>query len=254
MALLTQIRTKKSDPAQTGSAAAAPWRVWVLFAILIFASINAWNRISHHHSPGCLAYRPAPGLVLVAHGAGGMPDRMYPNSISALDRSYADGLRVFEMDFHELPFGQIRTGHDMIDVLDPRGAWLSDVIAWFRRHPDARLITDMKTDNISGLTIIAREAPDLRRRIAPFMYQESEYAAVRALGFLPPVFALFANHDPDWLAFANGHAFTAVTWRHDEPGGLPPIHHPIIVHTLDSAPNIPGAWGVITNCLTPAKG
>jgi hypothetical protein len=59
------------------------------------------------------------------------------------------------------------------------------------------------------------------------MYQKSEYAAVRALGFLPLVFALFANHGPDWLSFANGHAFTAVTWRHDEPGGAadPPPDH-----------------------------
>lgn len=83
--------------------------------------MNAWNGISRHRSPGCLAYRPAPGPVLVADGAGGMPDRMYPNSISALDRSCADGLRVFEMDFHDLPFGQIRTGHDMIDGWIRRG-------------------------------------------------------------------------------------------------------------------------------------
>lgn len=183
-----------------------------------------------------------------------MPDRMYPNSIAALNRSYADGLRVFEMDFHQLPFGLMRAGHDPSDLIDPREAWLSQVLSWMRGHPDTRLVVDMKTDNVKGLKLIAGEAPDLRQRIIPLVYTETEYAAVRAIGLSLPIYALFHREDADWLAFANSHDFAAVALSGERIDQIPKVHHPVIVYTYDVMVKAPGASAVVTNCMVPAKG
>jgi hypothetical protein len=210
--------------------------------------------VKDHHGPGCSAYEPVPGRLLIAHAAGGLQDRLYANSIEALDLSYAHGLRVFEMDFHELPFGFITAGHDPIDVLDPREARLSQVIAWMRRHHGTRLIVDMKTDNVRGLTRIAAEAPDLKARLTPFVYTNKEYDAVRGVGLSLPVYALFRHIDPDWLAFANTHAFAAVSVPREQFPQIPQIHHRVIVYTLDRLKDlvgVPVSAAVITNCMIP---
>jgi hypothetical protein len=233
------------------------WQTLLLGVLVIAGGVHAFRSVAYRHAPGCAAYHPVAGVVLIAHAAGGMPDRMYANDIAALDRSYAHGFRIFEMDFHELGFGIIRTGHDPSDLLDPRGAWMSEVLAWLRRHPGTRLITDMKTDNVHALTAVAAEAPDLRDRILPFVYRKSEYAAVRALGFPRPVFAVFANHDPDWLAFANDHAFAAVALPHRFAGDVRLIRHPTIMYTFDVVPAGMGLAALMTDCLVPtlpAKG
>lgn len=232
----------------------ARWRPWLLGALVVLMGANAAYRVATKHAPGCAAYRPVSGRMLIAHAAGGMPDRMYANSIAALDRSYANGLRTFEMDFHQLPFGLMRAGHDPSDVIDPREAWLSQVLEWMRHHPDARLIVDMKTDNVAGLKLIAAEAPDLRHRIIPLVYTEGEYAAVRAVGLSLPIYALFHQEDPDWLAFANSHDFEAVALSEQRIDQIPKVHHPVIVYTYDVMLKAAGARGVVTNCMVPAKG
>lgn len=229
------------------------WRVWVLAGLVVVCGGNTARQIATQHTPGCSFYRPVTGRLLIAHAAGGLPDRKYPNSIEALDRSYAHGLRVFEMDFHQLPFGLMRAGHDMTDVLDPREAWLSQVLAWLRRHPDTRLIVDMKTDDVRGLALIAAQAPDLRGRIIPFVYHKAQYAAVRSLGLSLPIYALFFDPDPDWLSFANSHDFTAVAVPEQLTNQIPKLRHPAIVYTYDVMVKTPGAKAIITNCMIPAK-
>ena len=111
----------------------------------------------------------------------------------------------------------MRAGHDPLDLLDPREAWLSQVLTWLRRLPNTRLFIDMKTDKVSGLKLIAAEAPDLRRRLTLFVYSKSQYSAVRAIGLSLPIYALFHNEDADWLTFTNGHAFACV-FRRSGPG------------------------------------
>jgi hypothetical protein len=228
-------------------------RAWLLAGLVIVLGAGNVHKIANNHAPGCTFYRPVLGKSLIAHAAGGLPDRMYPNSIEALNRSYAHGLRIFEMDFHELPFGLMRAGHDPIDVLDPREAWISQVLDWLRHHPSTRLLVDMKTDNLSGLTLVAAAAPDLRSRITPFVYTKTQYAAVRALGLSLPVYALFHHQDPDWLTFANSHSFAAVALSSDRVSDIPKVHHPVILYTLDVTANTRGATEIITNCLIPYR-
>lgn len=241
------------SPASSSDRRPPRWRVWVLAAIVLLCGVNTAHQIATTHEPGCPFYRPVTGRLLIAHAGGGLPDRKYPNSIEALDRSYAHGLRLFEMDFHQLPFGVMRAGHDATDILDPREAWLSEVLDWLRRHPDARLLVDMKTDNVRGLSLIAAEAPDLRQRIIPFVYHKSQYAAVRALGLSLPIYALFSHQDSDWLDFANSHAFAAVALPDEMIDQIPRLHRPAYVFTYDVMVRAPGAKAVITNCMIPAK-
>jgi hypothetical protein len=230
------------------------WQPWAVLALVLMICGNlAYFVGSKHAGPGCAVYEPVSGPMLIAHAGGGLPGRIYPNSIEALDRSYARGLRTFEMDFHELPFGLIRSGHDTSDLYDPRGAWISDVYAWLRAHPDARLIVDMKTDNVSGLKIIAAGAPDLRSRIVPFVYSQQQYGAVAALGLARPIYALFSDVAPDWVSFANHHDFAAVAMSSDRFASIPEVKVPVIAYTLDTLPEVPGLSGVITNCMMPAR-
>ena len=129
------------------------------------------------------------------------------------------------------PVGIMRAGHDPLDLLDPREAWLSQVLTWLRRLPNTRLFIDMKTDKVSGLKLIAAEAPDLRRRLTLFVYSKSQYSAVRAIGLSLPIYALFHNEDADWLTFANGHAFAGVALPPELIGQLSKVRHPVIVYT-----------------------
>jgi hypothetical protein len=256
MTLPVDLRTKETKGSDRRSSfrKAPRWRTWALAGLVLLGGAHATRQVATKHAPGCPFYRPVTGRMLVAHAAGGLPDRMYPNSIEALDRSYARGLRIFEMDFYELPFGLMRAGHDPSDVIDPREAWISQVLAWLRRHPDARLMVDMKTDNVRGLRLIASEAQDLRQRIIPLVYTEGEYAAVRSVGLSLPVYAIFHRDDPNWLAFANGHDFAAVALAQDRIDQISKVRHPVIVYTYDVMSKASGARGVITNCMVPAKG
>lgn len=230
----------------------AKLRVWALGLLLVGGLIQLPFAPSWRHQPGCPSYTSvAGGPMLIAHAAGGLPGRTYANSIAALDLSYSHGLRMFEMDFHELPFGIVRAGHDSYDLWDPRGAMLSDVMAWLRAHPDARLITDFKTDNVSGLKRVSEMAPDLRGQIYPFIYGTSEYAPVRAMGFDHPIFATYQTHDTDWVDFVNSHPVYAVALAQDHEPMMSRIHQPIILHTIDTPTYPRNVMAVITNCLVP---
>lgn len=228
------------------------WRRWAVLALILMAFANLASFVTGKHAAaGCPFYEPVSGTRLIAHAGGGMPGRMYPNSVEALDRSYARGLRTFEMDFHQLPFGLIRSGHDTSDLFDPRGAWISDVFAWLRAHPDARLLVDMKTDNVSALKRIATQAPDLRPRIIPYIYGSREYAAIHALGFAKPIYALFSDTDPHWLAFVNSHDLAGVALPQERFAMIPQIERPVIAYTFDTMVKAPGVSAVITNCMMP---
>ena len=242
------------SPRPAPSSTGARWRVTALAVLLAIACGLLLHMTRARYAPGCAAYPPVRGTMLIGHAGGGLPNRTYANNLAALDAGYARGLRIFELDLHELPFGGIRTGHDWYDVLDPASAWLSDVAAWLRRHPDARLITDFKTDNARGLARLARLAPDLRGRIMPFVYTPGDYPVARALGFDKVVFASYRQRaDRGWLDYVNDHDVAAVAIPYRDIGLLPLIHRPVFVHVLEAMPAQRGFAGIITDCLVPVR-
>jgi hypothetical protein len=191
--------------------------------------------------------------MLVAHAGGGLPDRTYTNSIEALDLAYAHGLRIFEIDFLTLPFGSIAVGHDLSDLLRRGRASVPAILDWMRAHPDARLVTDFKTDNVEGLRHLSRMASDLAGRIIPQIYRPSEYRPIMDLGFAPPIFTLYRNDDPRWLEFANSTDLFAVTMPASWAGKAKAVRQAVFLHTIDEPADLDGVVGLYTNCLVPAE-
>lgn len=203
-------------------------------------------------TPGCPAYTPMADLVLIAHAGGGLPDRSYSNSLQALDLAYAHGLRLFEIDLRDVPGRGIVLAHDRRDGLRANAVSGEAALDWLRHHPEARFVTDFKTDNLAGLARLAAIAGDLKARIVPQIYQPQEYGAVRRLGFPPPIFTLYRNRDPDWLRFVNEAELTAVTIPEARVALAPEIRPPVFVHTVNHPVKPEGVSGLYTDCLIPA--
>lgn len=186
--------------------------------------------------------RPAP-IPYIAHAGGGLrgygargEDLAYTNALEALDRSYGLGHRVFEVDFSWTSDDALVALHDWeashrqlfgggaVDLT--RASFLAaesvhglthldldGVMSWLARHGDARLVTDIKEDNVRGLERIAARYPALVPRIIPQVYAREEYRPVRDLGYADVIFTLYrsADDDPAVIAFAAGHPLYAVT-------------------------------------------
>lgn len=228
--------------------------------------------------PAAEAFAPAPpGLTLISHAGGGHPAGVYSNSLEALDRAYADGLRLLEIDFNWTRDGRLVLVHDwnnwyrawferpfwhaayegvsgklMVPTLGEFRALvmrhgltqlaLADLLDWMRRHPDARIVTDIKSDNLAGLSRIAEAASELRARFVPQVYDFTEFEPVRALGFDSIIFTAYRSAaDPDAIvAFANGQAIYAVTLPASRLTGAwagiaDRIGAPVFTHTVNDA-------------------
>jgi len=93
----------------------------------------------------------------IAHAGGAIDGINYTNSVEAMDLSYSKGCKMFELDLRLTTDGKIVAVHDPIDVTEAE--FMSTLIAgkytpmnmeaindWFRRHPDAILVTDKIND------------------------------------------------------------------------------------------------------------
>ena len=68
---------------------------------------------------------------------------------------------------------------------------LDTVIQWLASKPDAVVVTDIKTDNLSGLRRIAELYPDHQRQIIPQVYEPREISVARKLGFKEIILTLY---------------------------------------------------------------
>jgi len=89
----------------------------------------------------------------IAHAGGQIDGIDYTNCVEALDLSYSKGCRLFELDLRVTTDGKIIAAHDPIEITEAE--FMSTLIEgkytpmnmetindWFRRHPDAILVTD----------------------------------------------------------------------------------------------------------------
>lgn len=106
---------------------------------------------------------------LIAHAAGSIDGFMYTNSLEALNKSYSDGARFFELDIQTTSDGSIVATHDwelwkkqtgFVGSLPPslkefrslkiEGRYtplsIEEINEWFGSHPDAFLVTDKIND------------------------------------------------------------------------------------------------------------
>jgi glycerophosphoryl diester phosphodiesterase len=237
-------------------------------------------------SLGCGSEEPR----YVAHAGGTLgPGRNYSNSLEALERSYSDGLRLFELDFSwtadrhlvaihdwtsnfERFFDTTDLEQDFVPTLDDfmsyrmKGGYtqldFESVDRWVQDHPDASIVTDIKSANIEGLHYVADRAADLSRYI-PQIYKRDEIEEVAATGYDRIIFTLYRSpaSDEEVADFARENELYAITipkdriWRNGLADRLEGVV--TFVHTVNDCAQFQslrnaGVHGIYTDSLSPS--
>ncbi len=219
----------------------------------------------------------------IAHAGGALGALRYTNALEALDQNYARGVRWFEMDFLPDSDGEWWAVHDWqqahqvagvpLDAIGrglPRGQpadtpfrvpTLDQVLVWFGRHGDARLITDTKGENAILLRRLGAAPQPLREHIHPQIYRLDEYGPARAGGFAAPIFTTYRSGYPWWILrrFAGRASLLALTVTRAEVmeacaalcGQVPLLTHTINDPAEAAALGAEGIAGVYTDELLP---
>lgn len=165
-------------------------------------------------------------LPPVAHAGGAWRGHTYTNSVEALAANAGD-FSIFEIDFEWTSDGMLVGLHDWDVVferlygfrpdgplsyenfrsLDPRlevtPVGLDDLRAFLDEHPDARIVTDVKRENLRALSHLAREIDDHAGRLIPQVYQPEEFAEAVDLGYSDIIWTLYryaGNRNTDRIA------------------------------------------------------
>ena len=135
-------------------------------------------------------------------------------------------------------------------------AWIGDAADWLRANEGTYIVTDIKDDNIAGCRAIAEACPDLLNRFVVQIYDESEYDAVRELGFEYVVFTLYRldwNAKTDWKAlgqFAAEHPLIGFTFSYELCSvdgyveGMLRSGVPLYIHTVNEGEEAYFAMGI----------
>lgn len=194
-------------------------------------------------------YVPVDNMVLIAHAGGGLPQGNYSNAREGFDLSAQNNFTLIETDFNWTEDGELVLLRDWRRQHYQYYSWLSflphsitkhlpkqpaatsdafiarkmkhglhqmrleDLITWMRLHPNIRIVTDVKDDNLKALALIKASAPDLQSQFIPQIYHPEEYAPVSEMGFTHIIFTAYkSNLSADALvAFANTHKLFALT-------------------------------------------
>ena len=172
------------------------------FVVMLFAVTAAWR---------AWAMPTYAELENVAHAGGGIGNVNYINGIVALNNSYANGFRFFEMDFLRTADGAMVCSHDwdqydgkaptLAQFLEHRKTQLyppctvEEMVAWFYRHPDATLIADIKFDVLGIATALHDQ---LGTQVLPQVFDTNEAEKLAGGGRFPVIVALYKQ--PDNLA------------------------------------------------------
>jgi glycerophosphoryl diester phosphodiesterase len=241
--------------------------------------------------PGRVSVDPRPQPArppLIAHAGGGVAGVTYSNSREALDHSYGKGLRLFEIDLSWTTDGHLVMVHDwqdssrdwFPDVKTPlpleefkaskmtdglTQMTLEDLYAWLETHEDAYVVTDVKTRNLDALRVIAETAGELEARFIPQIYDFSEFAPARGLGFEDVIFTVYRSKSTPLEVFSFGmsNELFAVTLPEEWALALPlarlfEINGVFVyAHTVNSLDiwrelRAAGVSGIYTDYLTPA--
>lgn len=211
-----------------------------MFANLICASIAALQ----------MALSPAPllneiDMSYIIHAAGEIDGYTTTNSLEALEKSYADGNRLIEIDFnftsnlyavcvHDWNYA-IMPGYDKEKAKRPTvkqyretkiyGKFtpleLDSLVDYLASHEDLYIITDCKEYNMVLARKIKEEHPKFMDRFIMQVYSEKDYKEISAFGYNKIIFTLY---DLDWktktdteylVNFAKEHPVFAYTFPHE---------------------------------------
>lgn len=235
-----------------------------MWANLVCASIAA---ISMALSPAVLPENLDTSYII--HAAGEIDGYTTTNSLEALEKSYADGNRIIEIDFnftsnlyavcvHDWNYA-IMPGYDKEKAKRPTikqyrntkiyGKFtpleLDSLVEYLRNHEDLYIITDCKEFNIVLARKIKEEHPDMMNRFIMQIYSEKDYEEISAFGYDKIIFTLYGL---DWatktnteylINFAKTHPLYAYTFPHElcsidgYVDSLLTIGIPLFIHTVN---------------------
>ncbi len=154
--------------------------------------------------------------LMIAHAGGGIDGISYSNSIEALNKSYANGFRYFEIDFswtsdkqlvclHDwgkrfeqvfsykinapLSFDQFLQQLEQTDRLHP--CTYHSMAHWLKSHSDSKIITDAKHNNLDAIKLIIEKHPEIKSQLIPQFYQPHEYQVLKDMGFKDLIWILY---------------------------------------------------------------
>jgi len=186
-------------------------------------------------------------LKRIAHAGGGLDNKVYTNSIAALDHNYALGFRLFELDFIWTSDSQLVCGHDWQDSVDKNHGFRYEVAPtlaqfdrdfanskyapctlgaltdWLVRHPEVEVVTDIKDQNLKGLVLLRQSLGSNASQIIPQIYAPSEYSVVREIGYEQIILTLYryGGDTRQLLKDISGLQLFAITMpKHRALGGL----------------------------------
>jgi len=154
--------------------------------------------------------------LMIAHAGGGIHGQNYSNSLEALDLNYANGFRIFEIDFSWTSDQQLVCLHDwekrfkkvfgykikqplsfkeFNQLLDTTNGLhpctLQSLDDWVKEHKDVKIITDVKYHNLKAIVKILESYPNLTNNLIPQFYQPNEYQVLKKLGFNQLIWILY---------------------------------------------------------------
>lgn len=159
--------------------------------------------------------------LALAHAGGEIEGVAYTNSREALDRSYARGLRIFELDFLLTSDGALALAHDWNAFggrppsrdafLQSRVAgrfspmMLDDLVRWLEVHDDVTVVTDTKGDFAPVIeALLSRVGEDrFRRRFVVQVYSlEDAERLQRTLPGMRMILTVYKLPDVDGALFS----------------------------------------------------
>ena len=189
------------------------------------------------------------------------------NSLEGLQQCADAGCEVIEIDFNFTSDGYLACIHDwyteyadeitndvpltLDEFLECKiyrnftPVWLGDIVDFLRENEGTYIVTDIKDDNLAGAAAIAEYAPDLKNRFIVQIYDESEYDAIRALGFEYIVYTLYRlewGPKVDWKAlgeFSKTHPLIGFTFSYElcpvngYVEGMLKSGTPLYIHTVN---------------------
>lgn len=138
----------------------------------------------------------------VAHGLGGIDQRLYTNSAEAFQRNYSEGFRIFELDLNLSSDGKVVAAHDWNTPSRSPGfagrptaaVFLAGriygryhpldaptIVRLLAEHPDARFLLDLKADPVRLLSQLVKATSDrtVLARLTPLVQDPDQVRAVR---------------------------------------------------------------------------
>lgn len=155
---------------------------------------------------------------LIAHAGGSIYGYRLSNSLEAINNAYANGFRYIELDFQitsdekyvllhdwesmaeRMLFSEGQLTHsEFLEAETFAGLTLLDLdmlTEWLTEHPDCRIVTDAKCENLPFLTHLSSLPDGIMHRFIPQAYSYDEYLAARELGFEDIILTLYAMNSP----------------------------------------------------------